>query len=219
VSLAMGIAILYFLLPKGRSKRAIDRVGKIVGPIVLAYVIVGWGRASPIFLPLRSLSSVSTQEDASTLARNAENLGLIATASYASFLTGTGWGRPYVYLTLKYDISGAFELWKYIPHNSILGLLAFTGILGFAGFWLALPTSVFLNARVARLAQDPRLRSIGLVGAAQLIVSCNQLYGDMGLFSLDAMYVIAVSYAIALRLPVMAGVWDGPSAKTPAQAR
>ena len=39
------------------------------------------------------------------------------------------------------------ELWPYVPHNSILGLLAYTGILGFAGYWLAFPTAVFLNAR------------------------------------------------------------------------
>jgi hypothetical protein len=218
VSLAMGVAVLYFLIPYGKAKKRINRVGMILAPIVLLYVVVGWGRASPIFLPLRSLSTVSTQEDGSTLARNAENLGLIATAKYASFLTGTGWGRPYVFLTMKYDISGAFELWRYIPHNSILGLLAFTGVLGFIGFWTPLPTSVFLNARVARMAADPRLRTVGLVGAAQLIVACNQLYGDMGLFSLDAMYVMAVSYAIALRVPVTAGVWD-TRAKPAAGAR
>jgi hypothetical protein len=120
-----------------------------------------------------------------------------------------------VFLTLKYDISG-FELWRYIPHNSILGLLAFTGVLGFAGFWLPIPTAVFLNARTARLASDPRIRNIALVGAAQLIVSANQLYGDMGLFSLEAMYVMGVSYGIALRLPLLAGVW---SASTPKAAR
>ena len=58
-------------------------------PIILVYVVVGWGRANPIFLPLRSLSTVTTKEDGSTLARNAENLGLIATASYTNIATVT----------------------------------------------------------------------------------------------------------------------------------
>jgi hypothetical protein len=178
----------------------------------LIYVAVGWGRGERIFLPLRSLSSVSTNEDASTLARNAENLGLIATANYASSLFGTGWGRPYVFLTMKYDISGAFELWRYIPHNSILGLLAFTGTLGFAGFWMAMPTAAFLLARVARLANDPRARSIGIIAASQMIVCANQLYGDMGIFFVQPMYVLAVSYGIALRLPQLAGVWRSSKA-------
>jgi hypothetical protein len=207
VSLLMGLVVTYLLFPQGAAKRRIARFGRKLLPLVAVYVVVGWGRSNPIFLPLRSMSSVSTQEDASTLARNVENLGLIATNNGSSYLVGTGWGKPYTALSLKYDISTAFELWPYVPHNSILGLLAFTGALGFAGFWMALPTAVFLNARMARLASDPRARSVGIIGAAQLIVVANQLYGDMGIFFTRPMYVIAVSYAMALRLPRAAGVW------------
>jgi hypothetical protein len=209
VSLIMGFVVAYSLLPKGRMKRRVNRIGLILSPVILAYVGIGWGRPEKIFLPLESLSSVSTKPDASTLARNAENLGLLATAHYNNSLFGTGWGHPYIYLTLKYDISG-FELWRYVPHNSILGLLAFSGVLGFAGFWLAIPTSVFLNARVARLSPDPVARTVCLIGAAQLIVCCNQLYGDMGIFTPGSMYVIAVSYAIAMRIPPVAGAWGAP---------
>jgi hypothetical protein len=212
VSLAMGLVVMYVLFPQGAAKRRINRVVRIAGPLVLVYVVVGWGRQNTIFLPLRSISSVSTHEDTSTLARNAENLGLIATANGSNFALGTGWGRPYTFITMKYDISG-FELWRYIPHNSILGVLAFTGVLGFAGFWLALPTAVFLNSRMARLAKDPRARSVGIIGAAQLVVCANQLYGDMGIFDLKAMYVVAISYAMALRLPCVASVWGTPNSR------
>jgi len=211
VSLAMGLAMLYLLFPPGPAKRRINRIAFVSVPFLLMYAAVGWNSQSPIFLPLRSISTVSTSEDASTLARNTENLGLIATANSSSFAFGTGWGRPYVYLTLKYDISG-FELWRYVPHNSILGVLAFTGVLGFAGFWLALPTAVFLHARTVRIGKDPKARNAAMIGAAQLVVCTNQLYGDMGIFDMKAMYVIAVSYAIALRMPYIAGVWDSPSA-------
>ena len=119
---------------------------------------------------------------------------------------------------MKYNIS-AFELWQYIPHNSILGLLAYTGMFGFAGFWLAIPTAVFLNARVARLAKDPKEKSVAIVVVAQMIVSINQLYGDMGIFFLTPMYVIAIAYAVALRLPNTSGVWVavGAKARTGAQ--
>jgi hypothetical protein len=216
VSLTMGLVMFYVLFPQGVAKRRINRVLVVLSPLILAYVVVGWGRPEKIFLPLASFSSVSTQEDSSTLARNAENLGLIFTGNSASRAFGTGWGRPYSYLTLKYDISG-FELWRYVPHNSILGLLAFTGILGFAGFWLAVPTSVYFNARVARLAADTAARRVALIGVAQLIVCCNQLYGDMGIFEPAAMYVVAVSYAMALRLPTRTGLW-GPAAPPPNQA-
>ncbi|MGH7271899.1 MAG: hypothetical protein ACREJ3_15830, partial [Polyangiaceae bacterium] len=150
-----------------------------------------------------------TEEDNSTKARNCENLSLIATARASSLAVGTGWGHKYLCLTNKYSIAAEFELWPYIPHNSILGLFAYTGILGFAGFWLAIPTAVFFNARVARLGSTRGLRDAGVIGAAQMIVCTNQLYGDMGSFSPATLYVLAVSYAIALRLPAVAGVWPG----------
>jgi hypothetical protein len=218
VSLIMGLVTAYSLLPEGVALRRVKKVLRVVLPIVALYVVVGWGRQNIIFLPLRSLSTISTQEDASTLARNAENLGLIATANSGSYALGTGWGRPYIFLTMKYDISGAFELWRFVPHNSILGVLAFTGVLGAIGFWIPLATAVFLNARVARLASDPRARSVGIIGAAQMIVCCNQLYGDMGIFFTRPMYVVAVSYAIALRLPRVAGVWKTTPARIDARA-
>jgi hypothetical protein len=220
VSLAMGLVMLYFLIPQSGAMKRMSRRALIFAiPALTVYVIVGWGRMNPIFLPLRSISSVSTNEDASTLARNAENLGLIATANYTSALTGSGWGHPYAALTMKYDISSEFELWQYVPHNSILGLLAFTGILGFAGFWLALPTAVFLNARVASMGNSWKARSAALIGAAQLVVCANQLYGDMGIRSIQTMYVMAVSYAMALRLPQIAGVWNAPNPTPPAGVR
>ena len=211
VSLAMGLVITYFLFPEGRVKRRVKRLSLIMAPVLAVYVVVGWGQASPIFLPLRAFATVSTQEDASTLARNAENLGLIATANVFGPAWGSGWGRPYICLTYKYTIADAFELWQYVPHNSILGLLAFTGALGFAGFWLAIPTAVFLNARVARLSTDPLARNVAIIGAAQMIVCANQFYGDMGTFFFKPMYVMGISYAIALRLPRSTGVWTAPT--------
>jgi hypothetical protein len=216
VSLGMGLTVLYLLLPTGKAKRRVTRVLYLVAPLVLLYVVVGWGRSNPIFLPLRSFASVSTQEDGSTLARNAENLGLIATANSWGPLLGSGWGKPYLWLTKKYDISGAFDLWEYIPHNSILGLLAFTGIIGSSIWWSTIATGVFLNTRVARLSSDPVARSVATIGAAQIVVCGNQLFGDMGIFFLKPMYFLAISYAIAMRLPGATGVW-GPPGKVAAR--
>jgi hypothetical protein len=211
VSLAMGLAVMYLLFPQGSVKRRINRVLRLAAPVLLLYVVVGWGRQSSIFLPLRSFATVSTQEDASTLARNAENLGLIATANANGLGFGSGWGRPYICLTTKYNIASEFELWQYVPHNSILGLLAFTGIVGSAAFWIVVVTAVFLSARVARLATDSMSKNVAVIGAAQIVVCANQLYGDMGMFFLEPMYVLSISYAIALRLPRVSGVWQTPS--------
>jgi hypothetical protein len=215
VSLVMGLVTLFALLPQGSILRRVKRACLVIAPVVALYVAVGWGRPERVFAPLQSLASVSTREDRSTKARNAENLGLVATVRQAGSLAGTGWGHGYTALTDKYSIAEEMELWPYVPHNSVLGLLAYTGILGFLGYWLAFPTAVFLNARIAKLGTTEEARKAGLVCSTLMIVCGNQLYGDMGIFSLRTMYLLATTYAAAMRLPSVAGVWHG--ARRPAE--
>jgi hypothetical protein len=204
----IGAAIPYIALMRpGRAKSAIKRGLLYLAPVVLAYVVVGWGRPEKIFKPLASFATVSTNEDASTLARNAENLGLIYTANSHGWMLGSGWGFKYICLTDKYSIADAFELWPYIPHNSLLGFLAFLGVVGFTGFWLRVPIAVFLHSRMARLAQTPADRAVGLACVAVVVVCCNQLYGDMGSFSADTQYTLGAIFAAALRLPIESRTW------------
>jgi hypothetical protein len=207
VSLAAGGVVMLALIPRGRLRSRVNMVSLVVAPLLAIYVIVGQGSSSRIFKPLQAFNTVSTEEDGSTRARNNENLGLIATAERSSPLVGTGWGEKYVCLSDKYSIAQFFELWQYIPHNSILGLLAFTGVLGFAGYWLPFPTAAFFNARVARLARGQAARNCGVLGVALLFVCANQLYGDMGLFYLKPMYVMSACFAMAIRLPTSSHVW------------
>ncbi len=162
VSLATGAMLLLFLLPAGKPKRRAVRTLVALAPVMAIYVAVGWGRTEKIFKPLQSFSTVSTAEDTSTKARNVENLGLIATSNANNALLGTGWGHPYIEVSNKYSIAKYFPLWQYIPHNSILGLLAYTGILG------------------------------------------------LGTYYVKGVYMLSLSYAIALRLPIVAGVWPAP---------
>lgn len=214
VSLAMGLAVIMALLPKkGRARRRALRSAAVIGPILATYAIVGWGRKETIFKPLQSFATVSTTEDASTKARNAENMGLIVTSQKSNSLLGTGWGHPYFEYTNKYSIAQYFPLWQYVPHNSVLGFLAFSGALGFFGYWLAFPTAMFLNARVARLAPTPITRQIGLLGCVQAVVCANQYYGDMGSYYAKPVYMLSLSYALALRIPLVTGAWGQQPAK------
>lgn len=212
VSLAMGIIVVVVLIPPVKQIRRIKRL-VVVLPIVALYVAIGWGRTERIFKPLKSFATVSTEEDQSTKARNAENLGLIATSNASGVLMGTGWGKPYIEVTDRYSIAQLFPLWQYIPHNSILGLLAYTGVLGFCGYWMTVPTAMFLNARMARLAKTRLGRELGIVGAAQLVVCANQFYGDMGIYFTKPIYMMSISYALALRLPILVGAWPNPQRK------
>jgi hypothetical protein len=206
----MSLVILLALIPPSGQKRRAMRFVYLLAPVLLLYVAVGWGRSERIFKPLQSFATVSTEEDTSTKARNVENLGLIATANANNPMLGTGWGHPYIEVSNKYSIANMFPLWQYIPHNSILGLLAYTGVFGFYGYWLIYPTAAFFNARMARLAKSPLVRQIGIIGVIQLLVCANQFYGDMGIYYAKSVYILALGYASALRLPLFAEVWPAP---------
>src|SRR5207247_1147186 len=103
VSLAGSLAVLYALLPPSAIKRKLNRIALWMVPVMGLYVVVGTGRSGRIFKPLQSLTSASSKPDASTLARNVENLSLIATAA-TDPRTGTGWGHKYIELSNKYTI-------------------------------------------------------------------------------------------------------------------
>jgi hypothetical protein len=218
VSMVFALMSVFFLMPPSKLKRRLNRLAVMCLPLVAAYVIIGWGRPEKIFKPLASLNSVSSTPDPSTLARNVENLSLIATAGYNGPSHGTGWGHKYVELSNKYSIAEAMELWPYIPHNSILGLFAYTGFLGAFGFWMMFPTGVFFLVRTTRASRDPLHQAIGLAGVALTITSCNQMFGDMGIFSQTTMYMLSCVWGAALKVPIEAGAWPGGARAAPAPA-
>ncbi len=215
-SLAFSVVVLYALLPKGKVKRRINVALLAAAPFIATYVAIGWGRPESIFKPLASLSSMSSKQDTSTMARVAENKGLIATLARSSWISGTGWGHEYVEIDSTFNIDAFFKQWKYVPHNSILGILAFSGALGFYSLWLVFPVSVYLNARTWRLARLPTERTAALVSVTSVVITSNQMFGDMGLQSNATLFVAAAGFAVAGRLSVSSGAWPD---KKPARAK
>lgn len=207
LSVAFAAVFLIFLLPPSKAKKRLVRTALVLGPLLWIYVQVGAGRSEPIFKPVASFSSTTGKEDASTKARNVENLGLVATGNASNRITGAGWGHPYIEVANWYSIAKYFPLWQYIPHNSVLGILAFTGIFGFAGYWLPFPTAMFLNCRTARMGNTAYSRQLGTLGAIYPVIVGFQMYGDMGSYYPRPMMILGLSYAIASRIPVEAGVW------------
>jgi len=207
VSLIADLLVLYFALPANRVKRRVQRVALGIVPLVLLYVAIGWGRTEGIFRPLKSFQTVSVDADNSTKARRMENLGLIATANKYGWVMGSGWGQKYVEVSGRYNIY-FLELWPYVPHNSVLGLFAYTGYVGFMGFWMVFPMSVFFNTRVAKQSKRPLDQFVSTVAVMQVVSCSNQWYGDMGSFSIVTMYTLSSTLAVALRLPIATGVWS-----------
>ena len=217
MGLVSAIVIGYALLPTSPRKRRVNRLLLVALPFIALYVTVGWGRSERIFKPLASFDSATSDTDASTRSRDNENAGLIYTFAQGPAL-GTGWGVEYIETDSSLSARG-FLQYRYIPHNSLLAILAFGGWLGFIGIFLPVPVAVYLNTRTYRAASAPIVRVVAMVGVAEAAICLNQIYGDMGLFSRTTMAILAAGFASAGRLSAWTGAWpvagkiEGPSGR------
>lgn len=207
--------IIYFLLPIGPVKRKIHRRLAMAVPVILVYVAVGWSSPTGVFKPIASLKSMNDANDPSTESRNLENLGLVVTLQGGP-ISGTGFGQKYTEVSNALA-AVAFPQYRYVPHNSVLGLAAFTGMLGFIGIWMVFPVSAFAAARAYSFARAPPEKTIAMVALCQIFIHINQMWGDIGMLSFQGMTVTSCAIAAASRMAGQTGAW--PSGRAPARAR
>ncbi|MEO5726645.1 MAG: O-antigen ligase family protein [Byssovorax sp.] len=205
LELVAAIAVAYAVLPSSPRKRRVNRLLLVLIPVLTLYMAVGWGRPERFFKPLASFASATSEKDASTRSRDNENDGLIFTFSQARML-GTGWGLEYIETNSSLSARG-FTQYRYIPHNSLLAILAFTGWLGFLGVLMPLPVAVYLNTRTYRTSDAPVVRVAAMVGVAEVAICLNQIYGDMGFFSRTTLAILVTGFASAGRLSAWSGAW------------
>jgi hypothetical protein len=205
VELVLVIA-LACALPRGKARRRMLELSLVASPLLLLYTLVGWGRPEPIFEPLRAFAAVSGNEDLSALARQEEVRNLLFTLSAnGNPLLGTGWGVPYQKLTSLYANFGA-EWWQYLylPHNSLLGVAVFGGLLGICGIWLVVPVTAFLAAQGYHGALHPAARAGAMAALSILPAYGAQCYGDVGFQSLTGNLILGVALGVASKVSVWA---------------
>jgi O-antigen ligase len=205
----MAAVVVAFWLISNRTplKRFVARTAMIAAPIIVMYLAIGWNSGSGIFTPVRLARSIlDSKSDSSTLWRDLENADLILNIQDHPIL-GTGLGHEYnEFITLP-DVSAAFKLYRLIPHNSVLGFLAFAGVLGFTVIWCAIAVAVFLASRGYRKATVPLDRAMALWVIGTMIVYINSIYGDMGQGSWTAIFTVCPALAVAGKLVVGVGAW------------
>lgn len=207
VEIAAGLATLYALTPMTRAKRGLARVAVLALPFALVYVAVGWGSTSALFGPVGVIRSVvDSQADGSTAWRDWENYNLFYTLRQSPLL-GTGYGHGYIELVKLPDISQAYSLYRFIPHNSILSLWAYGGFVGFTALWSMLVVGVYFAARAARHARRPADRTAAITATGAVVVYLVQCYGDMGLGTWTSVFTVAPALAVASQLAVVTGAW------------
>jgi hypothetical protein len=216
VELLCIFAFAYLLAQANRGlRRRLNRLLLLAAPLVVIYVVLGWGRGGTLFAPLRAISTTSGNEvDPSTLAREEENLNLVYTFQQNPLL-GTGWGHPYAEVSSRYTPGLTANFWQYpyLPHNSLLGIAAFSGLCGLFGIWLVVPMTAFLAARAYRHA------TLGLHRAAALAAFCIlpaygvDSFGDVGFQGLTSGLLLAVAMTAAGKVSAWTGAWPSPRAR------
>jgi hypothetical protein len=221
IEMLVAFALVYFILPRGKVRRRVNLMLLVAGPAILLYVIVGWNRTEPFFAPLQAVSTVSSYENSSTLAREEENRNLLHTLSrQRNPLAGAGWGMPYQKVSNFYaDFGEAFAQHEYQPHNSLLGIAVFSGLIGLAGIWLVVPVSAYLAMRGYRAAAGPVERAAALAVLGVLAAYGVHCYGDLGFQSLTCTLLLAAAMSTAGRVSLAEGVRPGAGRAAPRDGR
>jgi len=189
----ISLAVMWRVNPKTAWKRRLRRSAILALPIVALYVAVGWGGRSSLFAPLNAFRTVSETTDLSTLWRDIENWNISMSIREGPVI-GIGLGQEYA----------EYRAW---PHNSVLGLLLFGGLLGFTAIWLPHAVTVFLAVRSCRFALLPEDRTASVACLAAIVAVMVLAYGDLGLNFMECRVFMALAMAVTGKLAVATGAW------------
>jgi len=207
------VALAFWLITPWRPlKRRLARLAVLGAVPLVLYAAVGWTSQSRLFRPVQTVRSlIGSKTDASSQWRDIENFNLIYTYSLHPLL-GSGFGHPMVDKIHLPDVTAAYELEPYVPHNSVLGLWAFGGLLGFACLWMIFPVGMFFTVRAYHWAANPLERVTALGAAAAQICYLVQGYGDLGFGTWGSVFTVAAAYALVGKICIARGAWSAERA-------
>ncbi|MFL5246762.1 MAG: O-antigen ligase family protein [Myxococcales bacterium] len=211
----IGIVVTYALLSRRtRFQRNLIRALILMLPLLVPYVAVGWHSDAGIFKPVRVIRSITDSDsDGSTKWRDFENWNLVYTVADHPLL-GSGFGHEYVERWKLPDISGSYKQYRYMPHNSVLGLWASVGVVGFCLIWTQVVAGVFLAARCYRFAHTPAHKALALAALGIIVAYVNQCYGDIGINAWAGVFMLVPALVSVGKLAVVTGAWPARRRRT-----
>jgi hypothetical protein len=216
VELAAALLTIYLMNPWTAFKRTLARGALLSIPLLIPYLVAGWNSPSRLFKPVSVIASMtsSSHTDASTVMRDIENFNLLNTLKLNP-LFGIGWGHPYVEFIRAIDISRLFPQYGYLPHNGLLALFAFNGVVGFFLLFALPVVGVFFAARAYHRAVRPDDRAAAV--SAICVVACHlvQCFGDIGTTSWTSVFLLGPALAVAGKLAVVTGAWHVGGSRLP----
>ena len=215
VHVALILVTLYVAMPDNPFKRRFRRTVYASLPLLAVYMMAGWNKQySTVFKPVKIARSIlEPKSDGSSLWRELENYNLIMTLRESPII-GYGYGHKYIEAVPLPAVEYSLEY--YCPHNSLLGLWAFGGVIGYTAITLMWGAGVFFAMRAYHAGKEPGERVGAIVSVGAVLVYLVQAFGDIGLGSLTGIHILAPALALGGKLAVSTGAW-GP-ARRPAPA-
>jgi hypothetical protein len=205
VQVAIVFLTTYLATPPNPFKRKLKRAVLILSPAIAVYLGAGWDSKAPVFKPAQMVRSVvDPATDSSSLWRELENYDLVFTIRQNPIL-GTGYGHQFSEVLVLPDVD--YPLEKYCPHNSLLGLWAYAGYVGFTAMTLLWVVGVYFGLRAYHLAQRPVDRAAAMTSFGAVCVYLVQCFGDIGLGGFTGIFTVAPALAVAGKLAVATGGW------------
>ena len=224
VQVAMVFLTLYLTTPSNPIKVKVRKILTVVTPIFIVYCLAGWNSGSRLFKPVKIIRSiVDSKSDPSTLWRDIENFDLIETIK-AGPIFGQGYGHKYLEVVMLPPVDYTLEF--YLPHNSLLGMLSYSGYFGFAAMTMLWVAGAYFAMRAYYATKDPIVRATGLSCFGVVLVYLIQCWGDLGLGAPVGVWLVAPALATAGKAAAAFGGWSDakkpaaqPSVAQTAQAR
>jgi hypothetical protein len=214
VSLVGCLLAGYLIAPWTPFKRFVTRVIPFFAPIIALYIMVGWNRPTGVFGPVETIKSLIEGQggEGNWDYRDIENWDVIHTWMQFPIL-GTGYGHEFLEPMPLPDIAFVFPTYRFHPHNSLLGLLAFGGWLGYTVVWMYLVGTVYMAVRSYHRAHIAEHRSAALIIVGIMASYVNQVYGDMGIISYICTFLVAICVAMSGKLATATGAWPVPHSR------
>ncbi|MCC6241741.1 MAG: O-antigen ligase family protein [Gemmatimonadaceae bacterium] len=215
VTVAVVLFLLVLLLPRV-TRRSVLLGALAFSPLLAGYLLIGRSRSGGVFAPAASIWSVTKQDDASSDSRDVENYNLTLTLRHHLVL-GSGFGHKYEEGPASYDLTGVFDQYRYVAHNSVLALMGIGGVFGFALLWLPMVVGTFFAARAHRCATMSIDRIGAFVAIATFAAYQLQAWSDMGVQGWTSSALVAVAYATTALVVRRSGAWSNHGATSGTQ--
>jgi len=206
----VAMAVLLFVGPPIR--RGLAKIALVLSPLLVGYVVAGWGSTERVFAPINALRSVDDDANASNQTRDIENYNLVHTL-LESPVIGSGFGHAYDEVWKGPSIERFMENYKFIAHNSVLWLWSLGGLVGFTLLWMPIGVTMFLARRGYRATGDPTERVAILAAVAAVVAYVAQAYGDMGAVGWTTTLQLAAGVAVVATIAARNGLLTRPIAR------